>query len=101
MVERESQGLYYFGKGLGLGLRLAKIYLSVQATSAPSERIFSAASRMITKQRNRLHLIIAGKLLFVCRNWDFQQVSMKMQLKKVVNIEVPDNGDDDEDDVHK
>jgi hypothetical protein len=84
--------------------RLAKIYLSVQAISAPSERIFSAASRMITKQRNRLDPIIAGKLLFVSRNWDwyFQlEVSMKLQLKKIDQTVVRDNGDDKEDEVHE
>ncbi|CAB9520830.1 zinc finger, BED-type containing 1 [Seminavis robusta] len=35
---------------------LAKIYLSVQATSAPSERIFSAASRLISNKRTK-HVI--------------------------------------------
>ena len=44
---------------------LAKKHLCVQATSAPSERVFSIASRIITKQRNRLHPDIAGSLMFV------------------------------------
>jgi hypothetical protein len=59
---------------------------------------------MITKQRNRLDPIIAGKLLFVSRNWDwyFQlEVSMKLQLKKIDQTVVRDNGDDKEDEVHE
>jgi len=34
--------------------RLAKKYLSVQATSAPSERVFSNVGNILTKKRSRL-----------------------------------------------
>jgi hypothetical protein len=53
--------------------RLAKIYLAVQATSAPSERIFSLASRIISSRRSRLDPSIAGKMLFVSQNWKWWQ----------------------------
>jgi hypothetical protein len=53
--------------------RLAMIYLAVQATSAPSERVFSLASRIITNKRNRLNPDMAGKMLFVSENWKWWQ----------------------------
>ena len=43
--------------------KLAKKYLSIQATSAPSERIFSKAGNIISEKRTRLGTDIAGKLL--------------------------------------
>ncbi|KAG7360661.1 hAT family C-terminal dimerization domain containing protein [Nitzschia inconspicua] len=50
---------------------LVKAYLSIQATSAPSERVFSVASRLIEKRRNRrLNPELAGKMLFLAENWD-------------------------------
>jgi hAT family C-terminal dimerisation region len=48
---------------------LAKCYLAVQATSAPSERIFSVASRLVSARRNRMSPSMAGKALFVSENW--------------------------------
>jgi hypothetical protein len=50
---------------------LAKKYLSIQATSAPSERIFSKAGRIISTLRTRLNSAIAGKLLYVSENWNW------------------------------
>jgi hypothetical protein len=50
---------------------LAKKYLSIQATSAPSERIFSKAGRIISTLRTRLSSAIAGKLLYVSENWNW------------------------------
>jgi hAT family C-terminal dimerisation region len=44
-------------------------WLAVQATSAPSERIFSVASRVIADRRARLDPNIAGKALYVSENW--------------------------------
>ncbi|KAG7346264.1 hAT family C-terminal dimerization domain containing protein [Nitzschia inconspicua] len=52
---------------------LAKAYLSIQATSAPSERVFSVASRLIEKRRNRLNPELAGKMLFLAENWDLHK----------------------------
>ncbi|KAG7336911.1 hAT family C-terminal dimerization domain containing protein [Nitzschia inconspicua] len=43
---------------------LAKAYLSIQATSAPSERVF---------RRNRLNPELAGKMLFLAENWDLHK----------------------------
>ena len=51
--------------------RLAKICLAVQATSAPSERVFSVASRLISNKRASLDPQMAGKTLFVAENWQW------------------------------
>jgi hAT family C-terminal dimerisation region len=53
--------------------RLAMVYLAVQATSAPSERVFSMASGIITNRRNQLDPTMAGKMLFVSENWKWWQ----------------------------
>ena len=54
------------------GIVSTKISLySIQVTSAPSERIFSKASRIIEEQRTRLDPDIAGKLLFVAFNYNW------------------------------
>ena len=55
--------------------QLARAYLAVQATSAPSERIFSLASRIISNNRVSLDPTIAGKLLFVSKNWDWMEAN--------------------------
>ena len=53
--------------------RLAMVYLAVQATSAPSERVFSMASRVISTRRTRFNPTVAGKMLFVSENWKWWQ----------------------------
>jgi hypothetical protein len=50
---------------------LARIYLALQGTSAPSERIFSMAARLISDKRASLNPELAGKLLFVSQNWEW------------------------------
>jgi len=49
---------------------LARKFLAIQASSAPSERIFSQASLLISDKRTRLDPKIAGKALFVKQNWE-------------------------------
>jgi len=49
---------------------LARKFLAIQAGSAPSERIFSQASLLISDKRTRLDPKIAGKALFVKQNWE-------------------------------
>jgi hypothetical protein len=44
---------------------LARILLCIQATSAPSERIFSLASRVISKLRSSLNPDNASQIIFV------------------------------------
>jgi hypothetical protein len=48
---------------------IAHAYLSIQATSAPSERTLSLASRMIEDRRTRLDPCLAGQLLYVGSNY--------------------------------
>ena len=43
--------------------------MPIQATSAPSERIFSQAALIIREKRNRLGSEISGKLLYLKENW--------------------------------
>jgi len=56
--------------------KLAKIYLAIQATSAPSERVFSVANRVFGKYRCGLDPLMAGMLLYVSeiKEWYDQQV---------------------------
>ena len=48
--------------------KLARIYLAIPATSAPTERIFSRASLVISKLRNRLTPANAGMVIFLKTN---------------------------------
>ena len=56
---------------------LARHFLAVQATSAPSERVFSHASLIISNRRNRLNSTWAGWLLYVGENIDWYEKQMK------------------------
>jgi hypothetical protein len=49
--------------------RLARRYLCVPATTAPSERIFSSAGSTITKKRNSLDAENARSLVFLHNAW--------------------------------
>lgn len=64
--------------------RLAKVYLSIQATSAPTERVFSCASRVIGEKKVRMKPENAGKLLYVSRNWQWYQ--NEINLEQVMNV---------------
>ena len=52
---------------------LARIYLAIMATSAPSERIFNMAGQLILAQRASLGGEMAGKILFVKEHWDWYE----------------------------
>jgi hypothetical protein len=49
---------------------LARIYLAIPATSAPSERIFSSASYIASKRRSSMHPETLELLVFLSKNAD-------------------------------
>lgn len=48
---------------------LARQYLSIPATSVPSERIFSCAGLIVTKLRNRLSSSVIDQIIFLNKNY--------------------------------
>ena len=50
--------------------QIARKVLCIPATSAPSERVFSAAGLTISKMRSRLDSENASYLIFLRDNWD-------------------------------
>ena len=48
--------------------KLAKKYLSIPASSVPSERLFSDAGNQITAKHTCLDPTLAGKIMFMKRN---------------------------------
>ena len=64
-VEQSATVVERAGKLVSNSAQLARMYLCVPATSAPSERVFSVASRIISKLRARLTPANAGMLIFL------------------------------------
>ena len=58
--------------------QLARNFLAIQATSAPTERVFSVASRLIKGTRASLDAEMAGKCLFVSQNWEWYENKLNM-----------------------
>jgi hypothetical protein len=58
---------------------LAKKYLCIPATSAPSERLFSKAGLTITEKRNRLRDDVAADLIFLNANWKFIEDDLALE----------------------
>ncbi|EZA61660.1 hypothetical protein X777_11043, partial [Ooceraea biroi] len=75
-IPMEDNPVKYWNKYLHSPLsELAKRYLSIVATSVPSERLFSKAGKIITQDRNRLSSKHLQHFLFLCslpkENWLF------------------------------
>jgi hypothetical protein len=70
--------------------KFAKQFLCVPATSAPSERIFSATGNTLTKKRNRLKSSMTSVLVFLHNCWDHMEQYKGEELielsKRVKNI---------------
>jgi hypothetical protein len=49
---------------------LARQYLCIPATESPSERIFSTASLLLSKFRNRMDPELAGRMVFVKKHFE-------------------------------
>ena len=67
---------------------LAKKFLAIEATSAASERLFSTAGRVITRDRNRLDPNTVGQILYVKSNLDWYETYLKEhRFDEILNIE--------------
>ena len=65
--------------------KIARKYLCIPATSAPSERVFSLAGLTISKIRSRLDSENASCLICVRDNWDtYEEIKSKMDARQVV-----------------
>lgn len=60
--KREERSLPYLAQ-------LARRILCIPATSASSERVFSAAGMIVTKTRSRIKSDVTAQLLYIKKNW--------------------------------
>lgn len=69
-LEKHSCPLAYWEKSCNQLKDLAFKYLSIPATSVPSERIFSKAGDIMTKKRSRIKDKNLNMLMFIKQNHD-------------------------------
>ena len=58
---------------------LARKYLCIPATEAPSERIFSTASLLLSKFRNRIDPELAGRMIFIKKKFQRYEEFLQKQ----------------------
>jgi hypothetical protein len=56
---------------------LARKYLCIPATEAPSEQIFSTASLLLSKFRNRMDPELAGRMVFIKKNFEWYEAFLQ------------------------
>jgi hypothetical protein len=61
---------------------LARAFLAIPATSAPSERVFSSCGRFIERDRYRLLTESVEELIFLKGNWEAAIEFQKQNIKK-------------------
>ena len=59
--------------------QVAMKYISIPATSVPSERLFSDAKNLITPQRTRLDSFLINQLMFLKRNRNYVDIFGKAE----------------------
>lgn len=73
-INRKADPLKYWQKKEAILPRLAKLakkHLSLVATSAPSERVFSVAGQLVSERRSRLTTENVEKIMFMHENIEF------------------------------
>jgi hypothetical protein len=56
---------------------LARKYLCIPATEAPSEQIFSTASLLLNKFRNRMDPELAGRIVFIKKHFEWYEAFLQ------------------------
>lgn len=64
---------------------LAKLFLGIPSTSAPSQRLFTVAGTLTTARRSDLHPLSAKQALFIHDNWHLtSEMDTRGKLQNVV-----------------
>jgi hypothetical protein len=67
--------------------QLAKFFLTIPATSAPSERVGSRAARVIRAKHSRLNLKVTARIMFAQENYELIREHWKVWQP---NVQLPE-----------